>query len=144
TMSLEEKTLDDVVVVGYGTVKKDDLTGSVAQVDMKDLMEAPVGSFDEALAGRVAGVQVSSNDGQPGGGMNIVIRGANSLTQSTDPLYVIDGFPIEDPDNAAINPEEIESLTVLKDASATAIYGARGANGVMIIQTKKGKVGKAI
>ncbi len=144
TMSLEEKTLEDVVVIGYGTVKKDDLTGAVSQVDMKDLMEAPVGSFDEALAGRVAGVQVSSNDGQPGGAINIVIRGANSLTQSNDPLYVIDGFPIENPDNAAINPEEIESLTILKDASATAIYGARGANGVIIIQTKKGKVGKPI
>ncbi|WP_031301474.1 SusC/RagA family TonB-linked outer membrane protein [Sphingobacterium paucimobilis] len=144
TMVLAERALEDVVVIGYGTVKKDDLTGSVSQVDMKDLMEAPVGSFDEALAGRVAGVQVSSSDGQPGAGMNIVIRGANSLTQSNAPLYVIDGFPIEDPDNAAVNPEEIESLTILKDASATAIYGARGANGVIIIQTKKGKVGKPI
>ncbi|HLT93763.1 MAG TPA: TonB-dependent receptor [Membranihabitans sp.] len=144
TLSLEEKKLDDVVVIGYGTVKKEDLTGSVGQVNMDDLMEAPVGSFDEALAGRVAGVQVSSSDGQPGVGMDIVIRGANSLTQSNSPLYVIDGFPIEDPDNAAINPEEIESINILKDASATAIYGARGANGVIMIQTKKGKVRKPI
>src|SRR5690606_8395923 len=103
-----------------------------------------VGSFDQALAGRIAGVQVSSSDGQPGIGMNIIIRGANSLTQSNAPLYVIDGFPIEDPDNAAINPEEIESINVLKDASATAIYGSRGANGVVIIETKKGKAGRPV
>lgn len=144
TLNRDEKKLEDVVVIGYGTVKKEDMTGSVGQVNMKDLMEAPVGSFDEALAGRIAGVQVSSSDGQPGAGMNIVIRGANSLTQSNSPLYVIDGFPIEDADNAAINPEEIESINVLKDASATAIYGSRGANGVVIIQTKKGKVTRPI
>lgn len=143
-MKATSKNLDGVVVIGYGAVKKEDLTGSVGQVDMKDLLEAPVGSFDGALAGRVAGVQVSSSDGQPGGAPNIVIRGAGSLTQSTTPLYVIDGFPIEDPDNAAINPEEIESMNILKDASATAIYGSRGANGVIIIQTKKGKIGKPV
>lgn len=136
-MKEETQSLESVVVIGYGTVKKDDLTGSVAQVEMTDLLEAPVGSFDEALAGRVAGVQVSSSDGQPGGAPDIVIRGAGSLTQSTTPLYVIDGFPIEDPDNAAINPEEIESMNILKDASATAIYGSRGSNGVIIIQTKR-------
>ncbi|MEJ5961588.1 SusC/RagA family TonB-linked outer membrane protein [Pedobacter immunditicola] len=144
SLETEATSLENVVVVGYGAVKKPDLTGSVAQVDMKDLLEAPVASFDEALAGRVAGVQVSSSDGQPGGRMEIVVRGANSLTQSTSPLYVIDGFPIEDPDNAAINPEEIESINILKDASATAIYGSRGANGVIIIQTKKGKIGKPV
>ncbi len=144
TLVSESTTLDNVVVIGYGTVKKPDLTGSVGQVDMTDLMEAPVGSFDEALAGRVAGVQVSSTDGQPGVGMEIVIRGANSLTQSNSPLYVIDGFPMEDPDNAAINPEEIQSINILKDASATAIYGSRAANGVIIIETKKGKVGKPV
>jgi TonB-linked SusC/RagA family outer membrane protein len=140
----ESTTLDDVVVIGYGSVKKSDLTGAVGQVDMKDMMEAPVGSFEEALAGRVAGVQVSSADGQPGSSMEIVIRGANSLTQSNSPLYVIDGFPMENPDNAAINPEDIESINILKDASATAIYGARGANGVIIIETKKGKIGKPV
>ncbi|WP_353140513.1 TonB-dependent receptor plug domain-containing protein [Pseudopedobacter sp.] len=143
-MKEEAQNLESVVVIGYGAVKKEDLTGSVSQVNMTDLLEAPVGSFDEALAGRVAGVQVSSSDGQPGGVPDIVIRGAGSLTQSTTPLYVIDGFPIEDPDNAAINPEEIESMNVLKDASATAIYGSRGANGVIIIQTKKGKIGKPV
>jgi TonB-linked SusC/RagA family outer membrane protein len=143
-LTSESTTLDDVVVIGYGSVKKVDLTGSVGQVDMKDMMEAPVGNFEEALAGRVAGVQVSSADGQPGSSMEIVIRGANSLTQSNAPLYVIDGFPMENPDNAAINPEDIESINILKDASATAIYGSRGANGVIIIETKKGKIGKPV
>jgi TonB-linked SusC/RagA family outer membrane protein len=136
-------SLEDVVVVGYSSVKKKDLTGSVGQANVKDMAKAPVSSFAEAFAGRVAGVQVSSADGQPGGGMNIVIRGAGSLTQSTSPLYVIDGFPVEDLDPATLNPEDIESLTVLKDASSTAIYGSRGANGVVLIQTKKGKAGTA-
>jgi len=99
-------------------------------------------SFDQALAGRVAGVNVSSSEGTPGGTMNIVIRGANSITQDNSPLYVIDGFPVEDPAIAAtLNTNDIENLTILKDASATAIYGARGANGVIIITTKKGTVG---
>ncbi|WP_040540740.1 SusC/RagA family TonB-linked outer membrane protein [Pedobacter arcticus] len=133
--------LDDVVVIGYGTATKRDLTGAVAQVDMADLQKAPVASFEDALAGRVAGVQVSATDGQPGASLQIVIRGNNSVTQDNSPLYVIDGFPIEDPENNAVNPAEIESIDILKDASATAIYGARGANGVIIITTKKGKIG---
>lgn len=136
--------LDNVVVIGYGSVARVDLTGSVAQVNVDQMNQAPVGSFDQALAGRIAGVQVTSSDGQPGVGTDIVIRGANSLTQSNAPLYVIDGFPIEDPDNAALNPEEIESMNILKDASATAIYGSRGANGVIVIETKKGKAGKPV
>ena len=136
--------LNEVVVIGYGTVKRKDLTGSVSKVDISDLQKAPVRSFDEALAGRVAGVQVSSADGQPGAAVNIVIRGNNSLTQDNSPLYVIDGFPIENPNNNIIDPAEIESIEILKDASATAIYGARGANGVIIITTKKGKSGRPV
>ncbi|RPE09975.1 SusC/RagA family TonB-linked outer membrane protein [Chitinophaga lutea] len=132
------------VVVAYGTVKKTDLTGSVGQVNMADLSKAPVASFTEALAGRIAGVQVSSQDGQPGKGMGIVIRGANSLTQSNSPLYVIDGFPIEDPEDGMLNPDDIESISILKDASATAIYGSRAANGVILVETKKGKIGKPV
>jgi TonB-linked SusC/RagA family outer membrane protein len=140
----DTKLLDEVVVVGYQEVKKKDLTGSVAKVNMDDLLSAPVSSFDQTLGGRLAGVNVTSNEGMPGGTMNIVIRGNNSLTQSNSPLYVIDGFPVEDAEMAgSINPADIESLDVLKDASATAIYGARGANGVVIITTKKGKIGKA-
>ena len=138
--------LNEVVInVGYGSVKKGDLTGSVGQANMTDMAKAPVPSFDQALAGRIAGVQVSSSDGQPGSeGMNIVIRGSNSLSQSNSPLYVIDGFPVEGPENGALNPDDIASLTVLKDASATAIYGSRGANGVIVIETKKGKTGAAV
>ena len=135
--------LEEVVVVGYQEIKKKDLTGSVAKADMKELLNTPVSSFDQTLGGRVAGVNVSSSEGMPGGAMDIVIRGNNSLTQSNSPLYVIDGFPIEGSSvTNTINPADIESLDILKDASATAIYGARGANGVVIITTKKGKMGK--
>ena len=136
--------LDDVVIVGYGQVKRKDLTGSVGSVVMKDMEKAPVVSFEDALAGRVAGVQVGSGDGQPGSISNITIRGGNSITQSNSPLYVIDGFPLENPDNNTINPDDIESIDILKDASSTAIYGARGANGVIIIKTKEGKVGAPV
>lgn len=144
TLKSATSNLDEVVVIGYGSVKKKDLTGAVASVSMADINRAPVRSFDEALAGRVAGVQVTSSDGRPGSGVDIVIRGNNSLTQANSPLYVIDGFLIEDPNNNVINPADIESINILKDASATAIYGARGANGVIVIQTKKGKTGKPV
>lgn len=147
---LEENSqmLDDVVVVGYGTQKRSDLTGSISSVSMKDMLKAPVKSFDEALAGRIAGVQVVSSEGQPGASIDIVIRGGNSVTQDNSPLYVIDGFPVENPGSESVNPinaidpADIESIDILKDASATAIYGARAANGVVIIQTKQGFEGK--
>lgn len=139
----DTKTLDEVVIVGYQEVRKKDLTGSVAKANMADILSTPIASFDQAMGGRIAGVNVSSGEGMPGGQMNIVIRGNNSLTQDNSPLYVIDGFPVEDPAaGSSINPSDIESIDVLKDASATAIYGARGANGVIIITTKKGKVGE--
>jgi len=146
TVTMEEASvgLDEVVAIGYGSMRRKDLTGSVGSVKMTDLEKAPVPSFDQALAGRVAGVQVTSNDGQPGAAINIVIRGNNSVTQNNSPLYVVDGFPIENNDNNAINPSDIESIDILKDASATAIYGARGANGVIMITTKRGKVGAPI
>lgn len=141
---IEETTsLNEVVVIGYQDVKKKDLTGSVAKANIDDMLKAPVASFDQALAGRIAGVNVSSGEGTPGGTMNIVIRGKNSLTQDNSPLFIIDGFPVEDPAaGSSVNPNDIESIDVLKDASATAIYGARGANGVIIITTKKGTVGE--
>ena len=138
----EAGRLDDVVVVAYGEVKKKDLTGVVSRVDMEEIAKAPVTSFAEALAGRVAGVSVSAMDGQPGSEMNIIIRGANSITQSNSPLYVIDGFPVEDLQTASLNPDDIKTFNILKDASATALYGARGANGVIVIETKGGKVGR--
>lgn len=135
--------LDEVVIsAGYTEVKRRDFTGAAGKANLNDMMKTPIASFDQALAGRIAGVQVSSNEGAPGSTFNIVVRGNNSLTQSNSPLYVIDGFPIEDANAAAINPSDIESLDILKDASATAIYGARGANGVVIITTKKGMAGK--
>lgn len=145
-VSLKEQNnaLNQIVIIGYGEVARKDLTGSVSEVNMKDLVKAPVPSFVEALAGRVAGVKVSANDGQPGSELNIIIRGANSLTQSNAPLYVIDGFPVEDISSAAINPDDIETLNILKDASSTAVYGARGANGVVVIETKKGKAGQPV
>lgn len=134
--------LENVVVVGYGTVQKKDVTGSVANVDMEKLTEAPVVNFDKALAGRVAGVQVNASNGEPGSEMNITIRGGNSVNGSNAPLYVMDGFIIENFDPNILDPSDIESMTVLKDASATAIYGVRGANGVIIIETKQAKSGK--
>ncbi len=146
SVSMEEATvgLEEVVAIGYGSIRRKDLTGSVGSVKMADLEKAPVPSFDQALAGRVAGVQVSSADGQPGAAINIVIRGNNSVTQDNSPLYVVDGFPLENNDNNSINPSDIESIDILKDASATAIYGARGANGVIMITTKRGKAGAPV
>ena len=142
-MKEDNKLLNEVVVVGYQEVRKRDLTGSVAKADMKELLSTPVSSFDQTLGGRIAGVNVSSGEGVPGSKMNIVIRGNNSLTQDNSPLYVVDGFPVEDPSIASsINPSDIASVDVLKDASASAIYGARGANGVIIITTKSGQAGK--
>lgn len=145
-VSLQPSTtgLEEVVVVGYGTQKRKDITGAVSKVAVSELQMAPVLSFGEALAGRSAGVQVTSSDGQPGSGINIVIRGNNSVTQANSPLYVIDGFLIENYDSNLINQKDIESFEILKDASATAIYGARGANGVILITTKKGKKGTPV
>ena len=144
TFQEDAQALGEVVITaGYGDIKRKDFTGSAGKANMVDMMKAPIASFDQALAGRIAGVQVSSNEGMPGSTFNIVVRGNNSLTQSNSPLYVIDGFPVEDANAASINPADIESLDILKDASATAIYGARGANGVVIITTKKGTAGKA-
>lgn len=147
-LTRDPQSLKDVVIVGYGAIRRRDLTGSVGSINIADMQKAPVKSFDEALAGRVAGVQVVSSEGKPGSSINIVIRGGNSVTQGTSPLYVIDGFPMEDPGSDAasiinaIDPADIESIDILKDASATAIYGARGANGVVVITTKRGKAGK--
>lgn len=143
-MKVEARTLDDAVVVavGYGDVRRRDLTGSIGKANMDEIIKAPVANIAGALSGRIAGVNVTSSDGGPGDNYDIVIRGAGSLTGSTAPLYVIDGFPQEAQAMGDINPNDIESIDVLKDASATAIYGARGANGVVIITTKKGSAGR--
>ena len=132
----------EIVNIGYGTTTRRDLTGSVAKADLGTMMKANVTNFDQALGGRIAGVVVTTGDGSLGAEANITIRGNNSLTQSNAPLYIIDGFPSEGSFATSINPADIESIDVLKDASATAIYGARGANGVIVINTKRGHEGK--
>ena len=150
--------LDEVVVIGYGTIKKRDMSGSVGQVKADDILAGnPAPSINQALQGRMAGVTVNQNDGAPGAGVSITIRGTNSFTTSSQPLYIVDGIPFETGSTptgaansnnmqtsnalAAINPNDIASIEVLKDASATAIYGSRGANGVVIITTKRGENG---
>lgn len=143
TLNPRSDTMSDVVVIGYGSVDRKDMTGSVSSVNVEEMAKAPVMSFEQALAGRVAGVQATTGDGQPGSGnFSIVVRGAGSLTQNTSPLYVVDGVQLEDFDPSSLNMDDIQQFNVLKDASATAIYGARGANGVIVIETKKGKTGK--
>lgn len=142
TLELDTHQLDDVVVIGYGEVGTHDITGTVARVSNEDLMKSPAIGVDAALQGRVAGVRVNSSDGQPGVDSEIIIRGANSLTQDNSPLYVVDGFPLEDFSLSTLNSTDIKSFTVLKDASATAIYGSRAANGVIVIETRQGEAGK--
>jgi len=149
TLQEDNASLSEVVVVGYGTTRKQDLTGSVAVVSSKDFQKGNITTPEQMLAGKVAGVSITSNSGQPGSGSTIRIRGGSSLNASNDPLIVIDGVPLENGGVSGasnplsfINPNDIESFTVLKDASASAIYGARAANGVIIITTKKGLGGE--
>lgn len=159
----KSELLDEVVVIGYGTSRKSDLTGSVSSVKSDDLAQTTITSLEQGLQGRIAGVQVTQGDAAPGAGMSIQIRGTNSILGGSEPLYVVDGIPItnpaagqgdlgaSEPNNrivsntnilATLSPSDIESIEILKDASATAIYGSRGANGVVMITTKKGKEGK--
>lgn len=143
TLKADAVLLDEVVAIGYATVKRKDLTGSVASVNSKELSKVPTSDITQALAGRMAGVQVMQSEGAPGASISIRVRGGISITQSNEPLYIIDGFPSED-GMSTLDPAEIETIDILKDASATAIYGARGANGVVVITTKSGgKEGKA-
>lgn len=139
TVTMEEDAtgIEDVVVVGYGTVKRRDLTGSVASVSGEKLMANPVSNIAEALQGQLPGVQITSQDGRPGASMSIRVRGGGSITQSNDPLFIVDGIQVSDISD--IPADNIESLDVLKDAASTAIYGARGANGVILVTTKGGK-----
>ncbi|MCM1349343.1 MAG: TonB-dependent receptor [Firmicutes bacterium] len=137
----DNKLLDEVVVVGYGTVRKADLAGSVSVLEGKAFEAQPITEVSEALQGRVAGVNVVT-DGVPGGTVRINVRGANSINKSNEPLYVVDGLVRESGLNG-INPDDIQSMQILKDASSTAIYGSRGANGVVIITTKKGRAGSS-
>jgi TonB-linked SusC/RagA family outer membrane protein len=137
----QAQDLNEVVVVGYGTQRKRDITGSVASISAEQVAETPIARADQILQGRVSGVQVTQTNSEPGGNVSIRIRGTNSINTGNEPLFVVDGFPGAG-DLNSINPSDIESVEILKDASATAIYGSRGANGVVLITTKKGKVGK--
>jgi TonB-linked SusC/RagA family outer membrane protein len=141
---LGNSTTLNEVVVGYGTQKKSKISGSIAKVDMNDMQNYPVSNFDQALAGKLAGVQVSQTSGQPGKELNIKVRGTGTITAGADPLYVIDGVPLESAGQATevVNMEDIQSIQILKDAASAAIYGSRGGNGVVLISTKKGKTGK--
>lgn len=160
-MLSDSKLFDEIVVIGYGSQKKNDLTGAVASLKAKDFNKGVISSPTELLQGRVAGVNITTNGGEPGAGVSVRIRGANSIRSGQEPLYVVDGVPLEitdvQPSGASLtgvgaaanknplnflNPDDIESIDVLKDASATAIYGSRGANGVVIVTTKKGKEGR--
>ena len=143
TLLEDAKQLDEVVVIGYGTLSKARVTGSIASLSSKQIEDMPVTSFEQAIAGQMPGVQVMQQSGTPGSGSSIKIRGVSSITAGTSPLIVIDGYPIT-ADNTAtlLNPEDIETIQVLKDASSAAIYGSRGANGVIVVTTKMGKEGK--
>ena len=140
TMYETQNTLDDVVVIGYGTAKRGDLTGSVATVSQSAFQDKMATSVEDALRGQVAGVRVLSDNGEPGEDLNIRIRGSGSLNASNSPIYVIDGIVSETLDVAS---DDIQSMSMLKDASSTAIYGSRGANGVVMVTTKQGQKGKA-
>lgn len=160
TMQSIASTLSDVVVIGYGTVKKADLTGSVQRINRDDLLRDNPLNIQQAMQGKLAGVNITQNDGAPGAGLSIRIRGSNSFLGGTEPLYVIDGVPFNNSNSGGtpasiggdekqtlnilsfINPNDIESIDILKDASATAIYGSRGANGVVLITTRKGRAGR--
>ena len=160
TLRSKSTTLSDVIVVGYGTVKKSDLTGAVTRIGREDLIKDAPTNVLQALQGKIAGVNVTQNDGAPGAGLSIRVRGSNSFLGGTEPLYVIDGVPFNNSSSGStplsigddekqtlnamsfLNPNDIESIDILKDASATAIYGSRGANGVVIITTRKGRAGK--
>lgn len=136
----DNTTLNDVVVIGYGTVRKKDLTGSVSSISDKQIANIPVSNVSEAMTGKMAGVNITTSEGSPDADIKIRVRGGGSLSQDNSPLYIVDGFPVSSISDIA--PSEIQSIDVLKDASSTAIYGARGANGVIIVTTKSGSEGK--
>jgi len=148
-LSSTSSTLGEVVVIGYGAARKRDLTGSVASVSSKDFVKGALTTPEQLIQGKVAGVQITSNSGAPGAGSTIRIRGGASLNASNDPLIVVDGMPLDNGGIAGqanplslINPNDIENFTILKDASAAAIYGSRASNGVIMITTRKGASGK--
>ncbi|RYF68002.1 MAG: TonB-dependent receptor, partial [Cytophagaceae bacterium] len=153
-LDVDDRSLNEVVVIGYGTAKKADVTGAVASFDVKTIDQRPILRVDQALVGQMAGVQVKQTSGALGKGFSVQVRGSGSITAGNEPLYVIDGFPLATaaPNGSGnfatgnpldnINPNDIESIQVLKDAASAAIYGSRAANGVVLITTKRGKQGR--
>ncbi|MEO6288211.1 MAG: TonB-dependent receptor [Dyadobacter sp.] len=139
TLVTDQKSLEEVIVVGYGTQKKRDVTGSISQIKSDDLKGLPVTGLDQAMQGKAAGVQVTQNSGEPGGSVSVRIRGVGTIG-SNEPLYIVDGLPTGSLNS--INPNDIESIEILKDAASASIYGSRGANGVVLVTTKRGKEGK--
>lgn len=142
-LQTDSKGLNEVVVIGYGTQKRKDLTGAISSISSKQIEQRPVSTFDQALAGTAPGIDISPRNAKAGNLGSIRIRGIGSISGDTEPLYVIDGFPTDAANAGAINPADIASIDILKDASATAIYGSRGANGVVILTTKSGRSGAA-
>jgi TonB-dependent starch-binding outer membrane protein SusC len=142
-LEVDIRKLDGVVVVGYGTQRRKDLTGSIASISAAQIQQRPVSTYEDAIAGSAAGIDVSPRSARPGNVAEIVIRGIGTISGDRSPLYVVDGFPTDALNAAAINPGDISSIDILKDASATAIYGSRGANGVILITTKGGRAGQA-
>ena len=136
----DSQTLDDVVVIAYGVRKKGTIAGSVSTVKAEKIEDTPAAAFDQALQGQVPGLTVLSDSGEPSEAAAMAIRGTNSINSGTAPLYILDGVAISSRDFNTINPSDIESLSVLKDASSTSIYGARAANGVIVITTKRGRM----
>src|SRR5690625_3272156 len=140
-MISDAQLLDEVVVVGYGSQIKKAISGSVQTIGSKEFKDIPVAQMSQKLQGRLAGVQIKQTSGRPGEGMSVRIRGQMSVSGGSTPLYVVDGFPISG-DIASINPDEIESISILKDAASTSLYGSRAANGVVLITTVRGSEGQ--
>ncbi len=140
-LGADAEALEEVVVVGYGSQLKEEVTGSVQTISTKDIKDIPVSQVTQKLQGKLAGVQINQATGKPGQGMSVRIRGQLSVTGGSDPLYVVDGFPITG-GIGAINPNEIQDITILKDAASTSLYGSRAANGVVLVTTKKGAAGQ--
>src|SRR5690606_31854353 len=140
TLETDLSDLEEVIVIGYGEVKKSNVTGSIVSVDVRDLSKVPTTNVMESLQGRLPGVDITRSSGQAGAGINITVRGNRSLTASNSPLFIVDGIQYSNIQD--LNPNDIQSMEVLKDAASTAIYGSRGANGVIIVTTKQGSVGQ--
>src|SRR4051812_12226015 len=140
-LAADVKSLDNVVVIGYGSQLRKQVTGAVQTISEKEMKDLPVSQVGQKLQGRLAGVQINQTTGKPGQGINIRIRGQLSVSAGSDPLYVVDGFPITG-NIGAINPDEIETISILKDAASTSLYGSRAANGVVLITTRKGRRGQ--